>query len=83
MILQKIYEKNSDKVRVSDKFIYCSSVYKLWSNGASLVDERYYSSSKPINLKKKQLKCKDLFRFFELEYAPEEWLQQNNYKLIN
>ena len=41
---------------------------------------------KPISLKKKDLKKKKkeytLFRFFELEYAPEQYLINNGYKIV-
>ena len=84
--LQKIYEKNNIAVRTHDKFIYSSVIYKLWSGGASLVEEKYYSSDKPIIIKKKDLKVKKkgyiLYRFFKLEYAPEEYLIRNGYEII-
>ena len=81
-----IYEKNNERIIVNDKFIYCSSIYMLWKGGASLIEEKYYSSNKPISLKKKDLKKKmkgyNLVRFFELEYAPENYLINNGFKLI-
>ena len=81
-----IYEKGNEKITVNDKFIYCSSVYMLWKGGASLVEEKYYSSNKPISLKKKDMKKKEkgytLIRFFDLEYAPENYLINNNYKIV-
>ena len=84
--LQQIYEKNNIAVRTHDKFIYSSVIYKLWSGGASLVEEKYYSSDKPIIIKKKDLKVKKkgyiLYRFFNLEYAPEEYLIRNGYEII-
>ena len=40
----------------------------------------------PINIKKKDLKVKKkgyiLYRFFNLEYAPEEYLIRNGYEII-
>lgn len=88
MILQKIYEKNRQVVYIHDKFIYCSSVYQIWSCGAALIEEKYYISDKPIILKKKNLisvkrKNYSLHRFFELKFAPEDYLLQEGYKLIN
>lgn len=87
MIAQKIYEKNNIQVVVNDKFIYNSTIYMFWKNGASLLDESYYSSVRPISLKKKDLQFKKkgyfLYRFFNLEFAPESWLQKNGYKLIS
>lgn len=81
-----IYEKNNQRVIVNDKFIYCDAIYMFWKGGASLVEEKYYSSDKPISLKKKDLKKKKkeytLFRFFELEYAPEKYLINNGYKIV-
>lgn len=86
MISPMIYEKGNEKITVNDKFIYCSSVYMLWKGGASLVEEKYYSSSKPISLKKKDIKKKmkeyTLYRFFNLEYAPESYLINNNFKPV-
>ena len=83
-ISQKTYVKNKQIVGVADKFIYCSSVYKLWKDGASLIEEKYYSSDNPIKLKKVKLKKKDytLFRFFTLEFAKEDYLINNGFKLI-
>lgn len=88
MTLRKIYEKDRQIVYTHNKFIYCSSVYQMWGWGAALVDEKYYTSDKPITFKKKNLisvkrKNYSLHRFFELQFAPEEWLLQQGYKLIN
>lgn len=79
------YEKDNIQIIVNDKFIYRSTVFKFWKNGATQLDEKYYASNKPIKLKKHSLKRKDyqLYRFFELEFAPEYWLQKQGYKLIN
>lgn len=87
MTLQKTYEKDKQIVYTHDKFIYCSSIYQIWSWGAALMEEKYFSSSKPITIKKKNLSVKkknySLRRFFELQFAPEEWLLQQGYNLIN
>jgi len=81
-----LYEKNNQRIVVNDKFIYCDSIYMIWKNGASLIEEKYYSSDKPISLKKKDLKKKKegyiLFRFFELKYAPENYLINNGFKIV-
>lgn len=84
MILPTIYEKNKQRVTANDKFIYCSSIYMLWKGGASLVEEKYYSSDKPIIVKdiKSKKKGYTLFRFFELEYAPEYYLIQNGWTKV-
>ena len=70
-----------------DKFIYCSSVYQMWGWGAALMEEKYYASDKPITLKKKNLisvkrKNYSLHRFFELQFAPEEYLINNGFKIV-
>jgi len=84
--LQRIYEKDNVAIRTHDKFIYSSIIYKFWNGGTSLVEEKYYSSDKPIIIKKKDLRLKRkgyfLYRFFHLEYAPEDYLIRNGYKLI-
>ena len=84
---QKIYEKDQIAIKVHDKFIYLCEVYKFWDNGFALEDSKYYASNKPPVLKKKDLILKkkeySLRRFFDLEFAPEDWLLQQGYKLIN
>ena len=52
MSSQKIYEKDKQEVKVYHKFVYCSSVYKIWKQGACILDEKYYVCGKPLNLKK-------------------------------
>lgn len=81
MTSQKTYEKNNQIVYVNDKFIYCSSVYLIWKWGASLVEEKYYTSKKPISLKKQIVRKKNYIiqRFFELEFAPENYLINNGF----
>ena len=83
---RRTYEKDKQNVHTHDKFIYCSSVYQIWSWGAALMEEKYYSSNKPIVLKKNQLCCKrkkySLHRFFELQFAPEEYLINNGFKIV-
>lgn len=49
---RRTYEKDKQIVHTHDKFIYCSSVYQIWSWGAALMEEKYYSSNKPIVLKR-------------------------------
>lgn len=81
----KIYVKNNQEVKVSPKFVYCSSVYKIWNQGAGLLDETYYVSSKPLNLKKIPTKLKQkgytIQRYIQLESAPENYLITKGYKL--
>lgn len=85
--LQTAFEKNGEIVHSNDKFIYLEEIYLIWSWGASLLDEKYYSSDKPISLKKKDLKLKKknyiIYRFFTLKYAPEYYLINNGYKTVN
>lgn len=85
--LPRIYEKDELRVVVNEKFIYCSEVYMLWKNGASLIETKYYSSDEPIKMKKKkkdkkQIKNYQLVRFLTLEFAPEEYLINNKFKLV-
>ena len=86
MTLRKTYEKDKQIVHTHDKFIYCSSIYQSWSWGAALMEEKYFSSSKPITIKKKNLSVKkknySLRRFFELQFAPEEYLINNGFKIV-
>lgn len=81
-----VYEKDGKTVVVGDKFIYSNSIYQIWKSGAMLLNEQFYSSNKPITLSKKDLIKKKngyiIQRFLELEYAPEEYLWKEGYKLI-
>lgn len=83
--MNTIYIKDNSEVIVSDKFIYHSSVHKIWKQGACLLDDRYYTSNTPLNLKKipRILKKKDynIHRFITLEGAPENYLIKQKYKL--
>lgn len=85
MTSPKIYENNELRVVVNDKFIYCSEVYMIWKNGAALVETKYYSSDEPIKIKKKKKKQEKnykLVQFLTLEFAPEEYLINNKFKLV-
>lgn len=80
-----VYTKDDQIITVSQKFIYCSSVYRIWKRGAYLMDEKRYASTTPLNIKKSQKSLKKngyiIQRFFELESAPEEYLINKGYKL--
>lgn len=80
----KVYVKEKHEILVSSKFMYCLSTYKIWKQGACLLDEKYYISPNPLNLKKiqKVIKKKDylIHRFIDLESAPENYLINNGYK---
>lgn len=86
MTLLRTYVKDKQIVYVYDKFIYCSSVYKFYDNVVELVDEKYYSSNIPIKLKKKDISVKkknySLYRFFNLQFAPEDYLIKNGFKIL-
>lgn len=85
MTSQIVYVKDRHEVYVSDKYVYHSSVHKMWKRGAQFLDDRYYTSNSPLNLKKvpKVLKKKDysIYRFITLESAPENYLIKQGYKL--
>ena len=49
-----LYEKEGQIVQVNDKFIYEDSIYQVFKGGIALYEEKYYASSKPIKLKKKE-----------------------------
>ena len=87
MNLLKIYVKNNKYVQVSPKFRYCSSIYKIWKKGAYLITEKFYISTTPIKLKNivnnYKKKNYQIHRFIELESAPEEYLINQGYKLVN
>lgn len=60
---------------MKDKFIYCVSIYVLWKDGASLLEEKYISTIKPIKkLKKSKIKHKNynLVQFLDLIYSPDD-----------
>lgn len=82
--MRTIYIKNNQEVYVHPKFVYHSSVYRIWKLGASIIDDKYYISCTPLNLKKikKNLKKKGytIQRYIDLEGAPEEYLITQGFK---
>ena len=83
MSSQIIYVKDKSEVRVSDKYVYHCSVYRIWKNGAGLMDDKYYVSRTPLNLKKipSMIKKKGytIQRYTELDCAPENYLINKGY----
>ena len=61
-----------------NKYIYLDEIYYKFKEGISLYDTKYYTSNKPIKLKKKDLitkkkNSKEYFiRFFTLIQSPNE-----------
>lgn len=86
MILPKIYEKDNKCVTISDKFIYCESIYALSKGRAEMLEEKYYSLLNPLKIKKKNLKKKFkdyiLYRYIDLISAPEEYLLNNKFRKL-
>lgn len=84
---QKIYVKNREEIFVFPKFVYCSTIYKMWRFGASLLNEQYYTCDRPLDLNKitSKIKKKDyvIQKFIKLEGAPENYLINNGYRLKN
>lgn len=80
-----IYVKDGNTCITHTKFIYRCSIYVCWRRGSALLDEKFYSCNKPLKLKKKdyykKYKNYTIYRYFDLEFAPEEYLINNNYKL--
>ena len=82
------YERDGVKIGVSDKFIYLDEIYIKFKEGVSLYKSTYYKSDKPIKLKKKDYignkkKSSYLIRFFDLLYAPEDYLINNGFYKAN
>lgn len=81
-----IYNKDSEYVKVSDRFVYLESIYILLKDRAELYSEKFYRSSKPIKLKKKDFLKKTkkytLCRFLDLVEAPLEYLLTNKFKKV-
>lgn len=80
----RIYIKKDHTCMASDKFMYSDEIYRIEKNRAYLIQEKYYTSSKTLNVKvipvlKKFNGC-IIQRFFELIGAPEEYLINNGYK---
>lgn len=84
--MKQFYIKGDHILRVSKKFIYCSSIYKIWNRGACLLEEKYYASNNPINFKNIPTNVKKngyrIQRFIELEGAPENYLIAKGYKQL-
>lgn len=63
---------------MSNKYIYLDEIYYKFKEGIALYDTKYYSSNKPIKLKKKEYSTKKknsteyFVRFFTLIQLPNE-----------
>lgn len=63
---------------MSNKYIYLDEIYYKFKEGIALYDTKYYSSDKPIKLKKKEYSTKKknsteyFVRFFTLIQLPNE-----------
>lgn len=61
-----------------NKYIYLDEIYYKFTEGIALYDTKYYSSNKPIKLKKKEYSTKKknsteyFVRFFTLIQSPNE-----------
>ena len=79
-----VLTKDGSNVVVHDKFIYSDEIYYKFKEGISIYSTTHYVSDKPIKVKKKDLlskRTKDGYfvRFFNLEFAPLNWLIENGY----
>lgn len=60
------------------KYVYLDEIYYKFKEGISLYDTKYYTSDKPIKLKKKDLTNRKknateyFIRFFTLIHSPNE-----------
>lgn len=81
--MNTLYVKDGHTASVSPKYVYHSSVHKIWKWGACFLGEKYFASPRPLNIKKIQTKIKKkeytIQRFIELESAPEQYLLRNGY----
>ena len=81
-----MYQNNSQYVKVSDNFIYLESIYILTKRRAELYSEKFFKSTKPIKITKKNsiLKTKhyNVHRFIDLIEAPLDYLINNNFKKV-
>lgn len=84
--MDTLYVKDGHTARVSQKYVYHTSVHRLYKWGGSFLGDKYYASSKPLNLKKVPIKVKKkdytIQRFVELESAPEHYLIKIGYKKL-
>lgn len=61
-----------------NKYIYLDEIYYKFKEGIALYDTKYYSSNKPVKLKKKEYSTKKknsteyFVRFFTLIQSPNE-----------
>lgn len=78
-----IYVKNNQEVKVASEFVYQVEVYRMWKRGAYLLDDTFYKTTKPLNLKKFPLLLKrktyTIRRFVTLICAPEFYLINQGY----
>jgi hypothetical protein len=84
--MNTVYVKDGHVVNISAKYVYRTTAHKMWKWGSCFIGEKYYASSKPLNIKKIPTKMKKkeytIYRFIELESAPEHYLIKNGYKKL-
>lgn len=80
-----IYVKGNNVVGVNDKYIYLEEIFEYTPNSGRLANSRYISCTKPLSLSKSQSYKKfpkerrSLSRTLTLIYAPQHYLEENEY----
>ena len=73
------------KLTVTNFFLYELSIYKIYKDRFECIDSKFYSTKKPLNIKKdiqiRKLKDYKIVIYIDWIGAPEEYIKNNNFKL--
>lgn len=86
--MKSIYEKDGNIVGVNDRYVYLEEIFEYTPNSWRLADSKYISCTKPLSLNKAQSykrfpkEKRSLIRDLTLLYAPEQYLIDHEYTLV-
>lgn len=86
--MKSIYEKDGNIVGVNDRYVYLEEIFEYTPNSWRLADSKYISCAKPLSLNKAQSykrfpkEKRSLIRDLTLLYAPEQYLIDHEYTLV-
>lgn len=81
------YLSGTERIEITNTFVYEITVYKLYKDRAELVNSKFFSSPKKLNIKKdvKIIRKPDCVISKQIHWigAPEDYILTNNLKPYN
>ena len=81
-----LYKDGRQTVEVLSSYLYELSIYVFYKNRSELLESKFYSSNKPLKIKKdvktiKKTKDYKVISFLELLGAPQTYMESKGFKL--